>query len=73
MTLKFEQALIRNGNFVLGPIDLQFRSAAVTVVIGPNGGGKSTLLRAVAGLLPAHAGHARLQWEQSQSARVATA
>ncbi len=70
MTLKFEQALIRNGNFVLGPIDLQFRAAAVTVVIGPNGGGKSTLLRAVAGLLPAHAGHARLQWEQSQSARA---
>ena len=70
MTLKFEQALIRNGNFVLGPIDLQFRAAAVTVVIGPNGGGKSTLLRAAAGLLTAHAGHARLQCEPSQSARA---
>lgn len=68
MTLKFENAIIHNGDFVLGPLDLQFRAAAVTVVIGPNGGGKSTLLRAAAGLLPAHSGGARLQSEQSRSA-----
>ena len=70
MTLKFDQAIFHNGNFVLGPLDLQFRSAAVTVVIGPNGSGKSTLLRAAAGLLSAHSGGARLQPEQPRSAHA---
>ena len=59
MTLQFEHALIHNGDFVLGPLDVQFRASAVTVVIGPNGGGKSTLLRAAAGLLYTHSGSAR--------------
>jgi len=66
MTLQFESAVIQNGEFVLGPIDLQFRPAAVTVVVGPNGGGKSTLLRAAAGLLPAHKGRAFLHDTQQQ-------
>ncbi len=60
----FDKACIRNGNFVLGPLDVQFRAAAVTVVIGPNGGGKSTLLRAAAGLLPAVTGSARFRLPQ---------
>ena len=66
MTLQFESAVIQNGEFMLGPIDLQFRPAAVTVVVGPNGGGKSTLLRAAAGLLPAHKGRAFLHDTQQQ-------
>ena len=71
MTLQFESAVIQNGEFVLGPIDLQFRPAAVTVVVGPNGGGKSTLLRAAAGLLPAHKGRAFLHdTQQRKDARA---
>ncbi|MCE9618863.1 MAG: ABC transporter ATP-binding protein [Planctomycetes bacterium] len=60
MTLRFEQAVIRNGDFALGPIEWSFHGGAVTVVIGPNGGGKSTLLRAASGLLPARSGGVRI-------------
>ena len=70
MTLQFEHALIHNGDFVLGPLDVQFQSGAVTVVIGPNGGGKSTLLRAAAGLLSTHSGSARLQVEHAHRAHT---
>lgn len=35
---------------VLGPVDLELPPAGVTVLMGPGGGGKSTLLRTLAGL-----------------------
>lgn len=43
--------------------DIAFELAAgeVLCVLGPNGGGKTTLLRTLLGLLPAHAGEVRLQ------------
>ncbi|WP_375478259.1 sulfate/molybdate ABC transporter ATP-binding protein [uncultured Jatrophihabitans sp.] len=41
----------RFGNFVaLDDIDLSVRSGALTALLGPSGGGKSTLLRIIAGL-----------------------
>ncbi len=40
----------------LAPLDVVLRSRGVTVVTGPSGGGKSTFLAAVAGLLPVDAG-----------------
>jgi len=41
----------RLGDFLLGPIDLEVEKGGRVAVIGPSGGGKSTLLRIVAGLL----------------------
>jgi len=42
--------------FVLGPVSHEFARGTTTVLIGPSGGGKSTLLRLVAGLIPADSG-----------------
>ena len=42
--------------FSLGPIDVTLRSGEITGVVGENGNGKTTLLRAIAGELSADAG-----------------
>ena len=44
---------------VLHDVDLEVVSGSVTAIIGPNGHGKSTLLKAIAGLLPTWAGSVR--------------
>lgn len=41
---------------VLHDVDLDIESGEITAIIGPNGHGKSTLLKAIAGLLPSWAG-----------------
>lgn len=43
---------------VLYDIDLDVAPGSVTAIIGPNGHGKSTLLKAISGLLPAWSGEA---------------
>jgi ABC-type Mn2+/Zn2+ transport system ATPase subunit len=45
---------------VLQAIDLQIRAGEFWFLLGPNGEGKTTFLRAVLGLVPAHAGVLRL-------------
>ncbi len=40
------------GRRVLGPVDAVFGEGEFWVIGGPNGGGKSTLLKTIAGLLP---------------------
>ncbi len=47
------------GSRVLAGIDLEVSRGSVMAVLGRNGMGKSTLLRALMGLLPAHAGSVR--------------
>ncbi|WP_066587642.1 ABC transporter ATP-binding protein [Cellulomonas timonensis] len=42
----------RGGRRVVGPVDLAVRRGRVTAVVGVNGSGKSSLLLALAGLLP---------------------
>ncbi|MDM8084903.1 ATP-binding cassette domain-containing protein [Cellulomonas cellasea] len=42
----------RGGRRVVGPVDLAVRRGRVTAVLGVNGSGKSSLLLALAGLLP---------------------
>ena len=41
---------------LLGDVDLSLRAGELVALIGPNAAGKSTLLRALAGLLPPSAG-----------------
>ena len=49
--LKLDDCLIDNGGFRLSA-DLEVRQGRFVAVIGPSGGGKTTLLEAVAGFLP---------------------
>ena len=53
-------AVVRRGDFTLGPVDLQIDWADRVVITGPNGGGKSTLLGALLGRLPLSSGRQSL-------------
>jgi ATPase subunit of ABC transporter with duplicated ATPase domains len=46
---RLDAAVVRRGRFQLGPVDLEVGWAERIAVVGPNGGGKSTLLRALTG------------------------
>ncbi len=50
------RAVVRRGSFTLGPVDLQLAWQDRVAVVGPNGGGKSTLLAALLGEVPLDAG-----------------
>lgn len=49
--LTFERVIATQGTFRLS-VDMQLAAGRVTAIIGPSGGGKSTLLAAVAGFIP---------------------
>ena len=53
-------AVVRRGDFALGPVTLQIDWADRVAITGANGAGKSTLLAALLGRLPLDAGAARL-------------
>ena len=53
-------AVVRRGDFVLGPVDLDVRWADRVAVVGRNGSGKTTLLQALLGRLRLDAGTAAL-------------
>jgi ATPase subunit of ABC transporter with duplicated ATPase domains len=46
---RLDRAVVRRGSFTLGPLDLEIRWQDRLAVLGPNGGGKSTLLGALLG------------------------
>ena len=50
-TLRFRSPVIPRGAFTLTPGEVAPAAGRVTVLIGPNGGGKTTALRAAAGML----------------------
>ena len=53
-------AVVQRGAFTLGPVDLDVRWADRVSIVGPNGGGKTTLLQALLGRLPLSSGTASL-------------
>jgi ATPase subunit of ABC transporter with duplicated ATPase domains len=53
-------AVLRRGDFELGPVDLQVAYGDRIALVGPNGSGKTTLLEALLGRLPLAAGRASL-------------
>ncbi len=57
---RLEGALIRRGDFVLGPLDFELGSGERVALAGPNGAGKTTLVQALLGRLPLEAGRSYL-------------
>jgi ATPase subunit of ABC transporter with duplicated ATPase domains len=53
---RLDEAVVRLGDFVLGPISVEIGWAERVAILGPNGSGKSTLLRAFLGELPLASG-----------------
>jgi ATPase subunit of ABC transporter with duplicated ATPase domains len=53
---RLDGVVVRRGDFVLGPLDLELRRGDRLAVAGPNGAGKSTLLGALVGRLPLTSG-----------------
>ncbi|MDQ1708739.1 MAG: hypothetical protein QOG49_124 [Frankiaceae bacterium] len=49
-------AVVRRGDFTLGPVDLDLGWADRVAVVGPNGSGKTTLLQAILGRAPLESG-----------------
>ena len=53
-------AVVRRGDFELGPVDLQVAYGDRIALVGPNGSGKTTLLEALLGRLPLASGRSSL-------------
>jgi ATPase subunit of ABC transporter with duplicated ATPase domains len=60
MVATLRSAVLRRGDFTLGPVDLQIGWADRVAITGANGAGKSTLLAALLGRAVLTAGHAAL-------------
>jgi ATPase subunit of ABC transporter with duplicated ATPase domains len=49
---RLDGAVVENGDFRVGPVDLELRNGDRLAIVGPNGSGKTTLLRGLLGELP---------------------
>ncbi|MGP8231331.1 MAG: ABC transporter ATP-binding protein [Methylovirgula sp.] len=65
--LALEKAAVRlDGTLIFSGIDLEISSPGVTSIMGPSGIGKTTLLRAIAGLVPLSDGQSRCEAKIAQ-------
>ncbi len=53
---RLDGAVVQRGDFRLGPVDLEIGRADRVALVGPNGGGKSTLIGALLGRVPLTSG-----------------
>jgi len=60
VTAALRDAVVRRGEWRLGPVELEIGWAEKVAITGPNGAGKSTLLAALLGRLPVEQGTAYL-------------
>lgn len=60
LALDLKGLRLRRGEFVLGPLDLELQLGRVVGLVGPNGSGKTTTLRCLAGSLYPEAGEVRI-------------
>lgn len=65
--LKLESVEIRKGEFQLSA-HFELKQSLICAVLGPSGGGKSTLLEAVAGFEPVHSG--QMTWGDNDLTRM---
>jgi len=54
------EVVVDRERFRIGPVDLTIRSGSATVLLGPSGAGKTSLLRGIAGFLPLQRGTVRV-------------
>jgi ATPase subunit of ABC transporter with duplicated ATPase domains len=52
VVVRLENAVVKRGDFSVGPVSLELRHGDRMAILGPNGSGKTTLLRALLGELP---------------------
>jgi ATPase subunit of ABC transporter with duplicated ATPase domains len=57
---RLEQAVVERGGFRVGPVDLELRHGDRLALLGRNGSGKTTVLKALLGELPLAAGRRRI-------------
>jgi ATPase subunit of ABC transporter with duplicated ATPase domains len=60
LVARLEGAVVRRGDFRLGPLDLLVRQGERVAVVGPNGAGKTTLVDLILGRLAPESGTARV-------------
>ena len=54
---RLDGAVVQRGTFTLGPVDLEVAWQERLAIVGPNGGGKTTLLKTLLGELPLSSGN----------------
>lgn len=54
--VRLSGVVVDRDRFRIGPVDLELRSSSATVLLGPSGAGKTSLLRGIAGFLPLQGG-----------------
>ncbi len=63
--LRIEHLEVRYGDLIgVSDVSLEVPEGAVVALLGSNGGGKTTTLNAIAGLIPAHAGSITFRGEE---------
>jgi iron complex transport system ATP-binding protein len=69
--LAFQAVRLQRGTFAFAADAIRLRPGAITVLLGPNGGGKTTALRLAAGLLAPDVGHVLVDGSPIASLRPA--